>query len=154
MSETTVMEFVAPPATDRFLLAAAAIDATAALLHLACIPLGGPAYLALGAGERMAQLAEAGHPYPTIMATAIASVLSVWALYALSGAGVIRRLPLLRTVLCSIAAVFLLRGVGLVVLMPYFPGNSMTFWIASSAVCLVIGLVHAAGVRRIVPRVA
>lgn len=142
----------APP--NRFLLAAAALDGIGALLHLACIPLGGPAYRALGAGERMAQLADAGHPYPTIIAAAIASVLTVWALYALSGAGVIRRLPLLRPVLCAIAAVFLLRGIGFVMLMPYFPGNSMTFWIASSAVCLVSGLVHAAGVRRIVPRVA
>ena len=30
-------------------------------------------------------------------------------------------------------------------LMPYFPGNSMAFWLWSAAICLGIGLLHLAG---------
>lgn len=136
------------PGPNRFLLAAAALDVAAALLHLACIVFGAPWYRFLGAGERMAQMDAAGHWYPTVATLVISGVLLVWALYALSGAGVLRRLPLLRPVLTAIAAVYLLRGTLFVALMPYFPGNSPTFWLISSAICLVFGLVHLAGLRQ------
>jgi hypothetical protein len=135
-------------AGSRLLLAAAAADALAALLHLACIVLGPPAYRWLGAGERMAQMAARGDAYPTLITVAIAGVLLVWALYALSGAGLIRRLPLTRFVLTSIAAVYLLRAGAGVALQPYFPGNSPTFWWVSSLVCLLFGLLHAFGLRQ------
>ena len=130
-----------------FLIAGAGCSAVAALVHVACIPIGGAAYRALGAGEGMAQLADAGDWRPSAMAAAIAAILFVWSAYALSGAGSIRRLPLLRTGLCAITAVYLLRGIGFVAIMPRFPDNSMTFWVVSSAICLAIGLVHAAGLR-------
>lgn len=133
---------------SRLLLAAAAADAFAALLHLACIALGPPAYRWLGAGERMAQMAARGEAYPTLVTVAIAGVLLVWAVYALSGAGLVRRLPLTRLVLKAIAAVYLLRAAAASVLQPYFPGNGATFWWVSSLVCLLFGLLHALGLRQ------
>src|SRR4051812_20965957 len=48
---------------------------------------------------------------PPIIPACIAAVLGVWTLYALSGAGVIRRLPFLRLALTLIAAVYLARGI-------------------------------------------
>lgn len=132
-------------ATNGFLVIGAAFSGTAALLHLACIAFGAPWYRFMGAGEHMAQMAMAGHWYPTVVTLAIAAMLAVWALYALSGAGVIPRLPLLRVALCAITAVYLLRAVGFVPLMRYLPDNSMTFWVVSSGICLMIGLVHAVG---------
>ena len=36
---------------------------------------------------------------------------AIWAAYALSGAGVLPKLPLLQIALCAIAGVYLLRGV-------------------------------------------
>ena len=131
-----------------FLAVGAALSALAALLHLGCIAFGAPWYRFLGAGERMAQMAAAGHWYPTTAALVIASVLSLWSLYALSGAGAVRRLPLLRTVLCAITGVYLLRGVAFAPLMAYFPGNSLSFWYVTSAICLMFGIVHAIGVRQ------
>ncbi len=131
--------------TNLFLVIGAVLSGTAALLHLGCIAFGAPWYRVMGAGERMAQMVLAGHWYPTVVTLAIAAMLSVWALYALSGAGIIARLPLLRAALCAITAVYLLRAVGFVPLMRYFPDNSMTFWIVSSGICLTIGLVHALG---------
>lgn len=137
---------------DRFLLAAAFTDLLAALLHYACPLIGAEAYRWLGAGDGMVQLAERGHAYPTVMAVTIGTLLLVWALYALSGAGAIRRLPLLRTALAAIAAVCLLRAFGFYWLQPYFPGNGLTFWLVSSAVCLVLGLLHGIGLYRVWPR--
>lgn len=93
-------------------------------------------------------MAERGEPYPTLMAAGIGTVLLLWALYALSGAGVVRRLPLLRTALCAITAVYLLRGIAFIPLQPLFPGNSLTFWLVSSGICLSIGIVHAIGLRQ------
>ncbi len=136
------------PAVGRgnpWLLAAAAATALAAVAHLACIVIGPSAYLAMGAGPRMAELAEAGHWYPPAVTVVIAGMLFVWSAYALSGAGRVRRLPLLRTVLVAITAVFLLRGFARPVLEPYFPGNGDTFWFWSSAICLAIGLLYLVG---------
>lgn len=132
-----------------WLVAAAAATALAALAHLACIAIAPPAYLAMGAGPRMAELAATGHWYPTTITVVIAGMLFVWSAYALSGAGLIRRLPLLRTILVAITAVFLLRGFARPVLEPPFPGNSDSFWVWSSAICLAIGLIHAIGLLRI-----
>jgi len=44
-----------------------------------------------------------------------------------------------------ISGIFLLRGVTFVGLMPAFPENSLTFWLVSSAICLVIGGLFAVG---------
>jgi hypothetical protein len=131
-----------------YLIVGAAFSAIAALLHLGAVAFGAPWYRFLGAGERMAQMAAAGRVYPTVVTLAIASILFVWSLYALSGAGVIGRLPFLRLALCAITGIYLLRAVAFVPLMTRIPGNSLTFWLTSSAICLVIGLVHLVGLRQ------
>ena len=83
------------------------------------------------------------------MATlAIAAILVVWALYAWSAAGLVQRLPLLRPGLCAIAAVYLLRAIAFLPLQAVFPDNSTLFWFVSSAVCLVLGLLHAVGLHQ------
>lgn len=126
-------------------MAAGTLSALAALLHLGCIVFGAPWYRALGAGEWMAQASIAGHWYPTVATLVIASVLTVWALYAFSAAGVLRRLPLLRTVMFLVTAVYLLRGLAAVPMMSVFAGRSVSFWLWSSGICLGIGVVHLIG---------
>ena len=133
---------------NKFLVTGAILSAIAALLHLGCIAFGAPWYRFLGAGEQMAQMDLAGHWYPTVVTLAISSILLLWSAFALSGAGVIPRLPLTRLALCAITAVYLLRGVGFAVLMPYFPDNSAAFWFWSSAICLAFGVVHLIGLRQ------
>ncbi len=96
----------------------------------------------------MAQMAEAGHIYPTIVTLVIFTLLTIWSLYALSGAGIILRLPLLRLALCLIAAAYLIRGIAFIPLMPIFPGNSLTFWVVSSTICFMLGLLYALGIRQ------
>lgn len=140
----------------RWLLCGGVVTGVASLLHVAII-LGGPAwYRFFGAGERMARLAARGSPYPAIITAGIATILAVWMLYALSGAGVIRRLPLLRLALVLIAAIYLGRGVfgiPLVLLADDPYANQlkakMTFMIVSSAICVGLGLCYAAGAAHV-----
>lgn len=141
--------------THPYLLLGALFSAIAALLHLACIAFGAPWYRFFGAGEGMARLAEAGSPKPAIITVGIAAVLAAWSLYALSGAGVIGRLPLARWVLCAITAVYLLRGLAGLVLAVFAPGErSVAFWWWSSAICLAIGAVYLMGTRQAWPRLS
>lgn len=137
-----------PTSPNHFLIAGGVLSALAALLHLGCIVFGATWYRFLGAGEQMARLAEAGSPHPTRMALLIAGMLMVWSAYAFSGAGVLPRLPLLRMMLCAITFIYLARALVFPAIMPMFPGNSLTFWLTSSAICAVFGLVHLIGLRQ------
>ncbi|MGA4636692.1 hypothetical protein ACPA5B_22730 [Pseudomonas solani] len=131
-----------------FLLAGGVLSAIAALLHLACIRYGAPWYRFFGAGERMARLAEAGSPVATLVTLAIASVLGLWALYALlAGLGIV--LPLARPLLCLVTAVYLLRGLGGLLLIKRGLGRSAAFWVWSSAICLTLGGVHLIGLAQV-----
>ncbi len=127
------------------------LSAAVAVAHLACILLGAPAYRFMGAGERMARAAEAGRLRPALVTVAIAAVLFTWSAYALSGAGVIGPLPLVKLALPAICVAYLGRAVGFPLLKPAFPGNSRAFWRISSGICLVIGLVHVVGVATLWP---
>lgn len=127
------------------LILAGVLSSLAAVAHLACIVLGAPAFRFMGAGERMARAIEAGRIRPALVTLSIAVVLSGWAAYAFSGAGLIGELPFAKLVLPAVAAVFLARAVGFPLLRPLVPENSNTFWLASSGICLVIGALYAAG---------
>lgn len=133
---------------SQILLVAAALDAAAAALHVGCIAFGAPWYRFFGAGERMVRLASAGSWRPTLITSGITLVLVVWSLYALSGAGAIRKLPLVRPVLCVVTAIYLVRGVAGLPFLPFAGGRTTAFWWWSSVVCLIVGVVHLAGIRQ------
>lgn len=135
------------PGSD-WLIAAAALSAAAALLHLACI-FGGPDwYRFFGAGEGMARAAARGDSIPTLITLGITAVLAIWAAYAASGAGLIPRLPLLRAALVAITAIYLIRAVAFVPLHLWRPQHSDAFAIWSSAIVLIYGVVHLIGLLR------
>ena len=128
-----------------WLAAGAGLSAAAALLHLAVIAGGPQWYRFFGAGEKMAAMAARGHWYPPLVTTGIAAVLAVWTMVALSAAGLMPRLPLLRTALVAITAIYLLRGLLIVpvaLIVPY-PEGAFDYW--SSVIVLAYGLVHLAG---------
>jgi hypothetical protein len=127
------------------LILGGALSAAAAGAHLVCIFIGAPAYRFLGAGEKMARAAEAGKAQPTLVTLAITGLLFVWAAYAFSGAGVIRELPLRKLALIAIASVYMARALAFLFLKSAFPDNSARFWLVSSSICLVIGLLHVYG---------
>jgi hypothetical protein len=131
------------------LLVGASLSLIAAALHFACIFWGTNGFRFLGAGEPIISMSAAGHWYPPFIAVVIGTILAIWALYALSGAGVIFPLPYLRLALVTITAVYLLRALAFPLLKPVFPDNSATFWFVTSAVCLVIGLTHLVGLVQV-----
>ena len=121
----------------------------AALLHIATI-IGGPDwYRILGAGEKMATMAENGSWIPGIVTFGIFAVLFIWGLYAFSGAGLLRRLPFLKLALVVISAIYSVRGLMLFPLLIINPNivNNLTIW--SSMICLIIGLAHIVGTRQV-----
>ena len=124
------------------------LSVAAALLHIACI-FGGPDwYRFFGAGEGMARAAARGDLRPTLITLAIGSVLLIWAAYAFSGAGSLPRLPLLRTGLIVITAIYLLRGLFFVPLHFWRPQHSDSFAIWSSLIVFAYGAVYAVGTFR------
>lgn len=138
------------PATPNLALATAGtLSAIAGLAHVGCIVFGASWYRFFGAGEQMVRQVEAGSSHPAKVTVVVAGVLFVWAAYAYSGAGLLPRLPLLKVILCAITLVYLLRGFLFFPLMPRFPGNSLTFWLVSGAICATIGLAHAIGLRQV-----
>jgi hypothetical protein len=102
----------------------------------------------------MATLAEEGSPRPAAITLGIAAVLALWSAYALAGAGWIPRLPLLRTALVAIAAIYLLRGL---VLLPALAINGTrvdAFILWSSLIVLGYGIAYAVGTFRAWPSLA
>ena len=136
---------------NNWLIAGGMLSVLAALLHLATI-IGGPDwYRFFGAGEEIAVMAERGLIYPAVLTLGIASLLLVWAACAFAGAGIMRRLPLMRTALVLITAVYLLRGLALVPLFILKPGLVDSFAVWSSLIVLGYGIAYALGTWRAWP---
>ncbi len=129
---------------NRWLVIGGWLSIAAALLHVGCIFGGGDWYRFFGAGENMARAAEAGYWMPPLVTAGIAMVLAIWAAFAFSGAGRIRRLPLLRTGLIGIATIYLLRGLAIVPIL-IEPQLRTSFNIWSSLIVLGYGIAYAVG---------
>jgi hypothetical protein len=139
------------PTNNHWLTAAAMLSGAAALLHLACIVGGAPWYRALGAGEHMARAAERGAIFPVVITLFIAIVLLAWMAFALSGAGVIPRLPLTRTALVAICGVLMLRGLGLPLMQMSRPDLSAAFLYTTAAIVTLFGIIFIMGTVRAWP---
>jgi hypothetical protein len=135
-----------PP--SRWLTAAAALCFVIALVHLALIFMSPYAYGFVGVPQ-LGRAKAAGYAYPDLMSAGLTLIFAAFGAYALSGAGRIRRLPLLRVALVLIGAVFTLRGL---VLFPQLvqlaagdgaPPRMAVF----SLVSLVTGVAFLAGTR-------
>lgn len=139
------MPNVAANPGSSWLLAAGWLSMAAALLHIGCI-IGGPDwYRFFGAGEGIARAAERGEWTPALMTLGIATILAIWGAYAFSAAGWWPRLPLLRTGLVVIAAIYLLRALMFVPLHFARPQHTDAFAIWSSLIVLVYGIAYALG---------
>ena len=137
-----------------YLLIVGVIACAGSALHIAIL-FGGPEWYAFfGAPNGLVEMARSGNPRAPISCMVIAAFLAVLAAYAFSGSGVIRRLPLLRFGLTSIATVLILRGVLFIPLIVWCPGalsgicdcpSVDTFIIVTSALCLTMGVGYALG---------
>lgn len=126
----------------------------AGLLHIVTI-FGGPSwYRLIGATEPIVQLAAKGHPFPVVVCLVAAALLFACACFAFSGAGLIRRLPLLRTALVLITAALLVHGIAFIPMVMWWPQQMIGIYdgeginavlITTSVICLVAGASFALG---------
>lgn len=133
------------------LLVAGSSSAAIALLHVAVTAIGAPAYRYFGAGESLASHAQAGSLFPAGLTLMIAGVFAGFSAYAFSGAGVIRRLPLIRTGLVTIAAIYLLRGLSAIpqgLALVLAPGSFPSRYFVFSFVSLCVGTCYAWGAQK------
>jgi len=65
-----------------------------------------------GVGKEMGGLAQIQPSLPYILTVSVAVVFFIFGLYGLSAAGEIRKLPLLKPGVFSIAAIYIFRGIG------------------------------------------
>lgn len=136
-------------ATGRRLLQLAALLSLAiALLHVFIIFEGAWAYRYFAFPEEIGRLEEAGSRSPAALTWFLTSVFCLYALYALSGAGVTPRLPHLALGLALIGTIYLLRGL---VIVPQLiinlrdPGRISPRYLVFSLISLAIGLVYICG---------
>ncbi|KGJ86756.1 hypothetical protein [Colwellia psychrerythraea] len=133
---------------NAFLIIAGMLSAIAAIIHIGCIYFGAPWYRFFGAGEQMAVLAEQGSIQPSLITSGIVAVLSIWALYAFSAAGIIFRLPFIRLALILITIIYLIRGIAGFFFVNSPMGRSPEFWLWSSSICLCFGIIHLIGLKQ------
>ena len=130
---------------QKLLVAGGLLSLLASLIHVGVI-IGGPDwYRFFGAGEDMANMAEKGYFYPTLITIGIALVLAIWGWFAFAGAGLVWKPPLLRTGLIVISSIYLARGLILLPMALLIPEKINNFAIWSSLIVLVYGLFYAAG---------
>ncbi len=125
----------------------ALIAALAALWHLLCI-LGGPSWYRFARAPReIIESAELGTWLAPLGTILVAGLMFTCSLYAASVLGVIKKLPLEKTAVATIALLCLLRGV---VVIPLWLSNTAiidAFMIVSSAVWFFVGVCFAVGLR-------
>ena len=106
-------------------------------------------YRYFGAGEEVGRMAAEGRWRPAIITGLVAIGLALCGLYALSGAGLVPSLPLRDIVLCVVAGAYTLRGLAYPVLKVMNSEASTPFFLWSSIICLIVGVVHLIGLAQI-----
>lgn len=141
-----------PPATARSRIALAAagcVSAGIAALQFVIYFGGHDVYRAFGAPPAIADMRAAEPAQMFLWSSFWFALFLGFALYAFSGAGLIRALPALRSGLIAIAAIYGLRGLALVpqlLLLDQLP-FTRTRDAAFSALALVLALAYAIGAR-------
>jgi fatty acid desaturase len=129
-----------------YLILAGILNLLVAILHLIIIYKGVTWYQYFGAGDKLVALEKKGSKVPAIITFIIAIIFMLWALYAFSAAQLIGELPLLVMGIYLITLIYLLRGIGLIVLYIIKPLKVDGFMRYSSLISFVIGIIHLKGV--------
>ena len=88
-----------------------------------------------------------------VLCIVIAAIVAVFGLYALSGAGKVRPLPWLRTVLLFVTAIYLLRGLSIIPQTPIVLKHpDLVRFLVFSGISLCVGVIHIGGVVQLCRR--
>jgi len=128
---------------SKLLITGGLIAAATAIWHLLCIA-GGPSWYAFARAPGIViHSAKQGTLLAPLSTAVIAGLMFTCAAYAFSGAGLIKKIPLLKTALVTIAFICLVRALSTV---PYLISSPLDMWelVASSGwffvgVCFLMG---------------
>ena len=134
---------------NRWLIIGGVLSAAAALIHVGCIVNGPGWYAFFGAPEPLIRALGNGNPALHWITAGIAVILAIWSAYAFAGAGLLRRLPLMRTALVAITGIYLARGVLIIPVLLQPDPKAFDVW--SSLIVLGVGLVYLLGTWRAWP---
>lgn len=133
---------------NKYLLSGGTFSILVALLHIAII-FGGPDwYRFWGAGEQIATMEENGSLLPDILTFLLVILFLICGLYTYSGAGLIRRLTLLKTGLVTISSIYTIRGL-LLVIDIFGPEKLTIFMLWTSIISFIAGLTHFIGAKQV-----
>jgi len=128
---------------------AAAIAAVGAAIHVVAIPAGPAWYAYFGAPASVVDSARAGTWPAPVGALVIALLMATCAWYACAALGAVRRPPLLRTGLATMAAICLVRALLLPAVAMTHPEVRNTFEVVASILWGLAGIGFALGVKAV-----
>lgn len=125
----------------------ALIATSTAIAHLSCIFIGPSCYKAQLAPPYIIRSAIEGTLVAPIGTAVVSSLFLACALFAVSGAGLIKRLPLLKLALVTISVLCILRGLVTIPSSFFFPAMASTYSLVAGIVWFVAGCLYLYGYR-------
>jgi hypothetical protein len=129
---------------SKLLISAGIIASASAIWHLLCI-FGGPSWFAFArAPKAIIDSSVQGTLLAPIGTIVVASLMFACTVFAFSAAGLIRKVPLLKSALITIATLCILRG--LIVIPVFVTSSGLDYWqIVASTVWFYVGICFIAG---------
>lgn len=127
------------------LLVVALLAVFTALAHLCCIFLGPSCYRAQLAPPVVVQASINGTLYAPVVTIIVSGLFLACAVFALYGADLIRKLPLLRAALLIIALICLVRGIATIPLLLRIPALNSPFALAAGLIWFIAGCLYLYG---------
>lgn len=129
------------------LIIGGAIAFLTAIAHTSCIFLGPECFEAQMAPLELVESAKQGTWLAPISTLIISSLFGLCGLYALSGAKMIKKVPLTHFALAIIAALCVIRGFSTIPLSLIFPEMVSQFSIFAGVIWFLVGLLYAYGFK-------
>ncbi len=140
-----IMEFaLSSSVKSKLLISAGVIASTSAIWHLLCI-FGGPSWFVFArAPQQVIESAQQGTMLAPIGTVIVAFLMFACTVFSFSAVGLIRKVPLLKSALMTIAVLCTLRG--LIAIPTFFTAIGLDIWqIVASTVWLYVGICFAVG---------
>jgi hypothetical protein len=129
---------------SKFLISAGVIASASAIWHLLCI-FGGPSWFAFArAPQQIIESAQQGTMLAPIGTIIVATLMFACSVFAFSAAGIIRKVPLLKSALLTISLLCILRALSAIPTIA--TSNGLDVWqIVASAVWFYVGICFVTG---------
>ena len=143
--------------TNNFLIWSGIIALAGGVIHVLTIFGGASWYRFIGATEAIVRMAARGSLYPIFVCLLAAAVMFSCAAFAFSGAGIIWRLPFLRSALVLISGGLIFHGIAFIPLVMLWPRRMIAVYdgeginvilIVTSLICLASGITYGLGARQ------